>query len=410
MSATRAKDVKEKVTARPGAKAIDRPLRPLRLLLDIGDVEDVGHAALAATITAAGARLGLVVGIGEGGRPLRVSASGTIAHALRVEAIREIGDVIALAEGVSLRAQRAIAPFLGDKGARTAPTLLREETDGRLWMVTRAHTPVDLGEAPEAEAALREARARGAVRPQGAVAHVDLPPGAEERARAIAFGPSRTLSEPSSRRLLEAFGVTFPPWRLAEDAARAAAHARAVRYPIDLYVASPDVSAVETPALAAIELRTPGEVREAFRGVTREARRSKNGARMLGVVVARHVATMPLLRLRIEREGDGPAVLQIGLDDPIGSKLARPLVCPLPETADEAAAALDRFEGRGALPGEGTPRLQTLVDLVVRLARIVHLLPDTLVRLDASRVAPVVDDVGWLLGAARLRVRGVEVA
>ena len=235
-----------------------------------------------------------------------------------------------------------------------------------------------------------------------------LPEGAEERARAIGFGPSRTLSEPSSRRVLEAFGLSSPPWRLAEDAARAAVHARTIGYPIDLRVASPDVSALDPAPFAAEELRSPGEVREGYRGIAREVRRLAPSARVLGVTVTRHVPTMPRLRLTLDRataEGE----MTIALEDPIGSKLTRPLAFPPPSTIDAAASALARFEGRNALPEVGTPRGKSLVELLLRLARVGLVLSDALVRAELAPVTPMLDEVGWVIGGARLQVRGVDV-
>src|SRR5207248_2718792 len=210
-------------------------------------------------VIATGTRLGVEVIVDAGGRPLRVPPLGTIAHALRVEAVREVGARPSIG-AVSKRARQALAPLL--RGTTTAGASLREDESGRIAIISKNIAPIDLGEPPEAEAAIREAQARVASPAPGS--EIVVAADAVERARAIAFGPSRTLSEVSSRRVLEAFGVASPAWRLAEDAARAASHARAVGYPVDLRLASPDASAIDDLALSASELRTPAEVREAF--------------------------------------------------------------------------------------------------------------------------------------------------
>ena len=384
------------------AKALERK-RPTRLLLEVAD------AAVRANVVAAGARIGLEVVLGDGGRPLRVDPHGTIAHALRVEALREVGGAFVLAPDVSRRTQRALESLSSPANtANTISSVLREDEAGRLSFVSRGRTPIDLGEAPEAEAALREARARGSSPSRADASEVPLPAGAEAKARAIVFGPSRTLSEPSSRRVLEAFGVASSAWRLAEDAARAAVHARTIGYPIDLRVASPDVSAIDAPSLSAIELRTPGEVREGYRAITREVRRVAPTARVLGVTVARHVATIPRLRVALERV-EGEARMRIGLDDPIGSKLARPLTFALPLEGADAIAALSRFEGRSALPSPETPRARALVELLVRLAQIAHVLQDALVHAELAPIAPMPDEVFWVVSGARMNVKGIDV-
>ena len=415
----------------PTAKTLAR--RRLSLLLEAHD------PALGAQAIVAGARLGIEVRIGEGGRPLWLDPAGTLSHALRVEAVRVVAEgraqrgarAFAFAAQLSARARRALEAHIDRKDDRQrteagvradrasiedgSAVLLREDDAGAIALVMHGHAPIDLGEPPDADAAIREARARGNPTASTALGDVALPPGAEERARAIVFGPRRTLSEPSSRRVLEAFGVDPARWQLAENAARAAASARLVGYPIDLRIASPDASAIDDATLSAIALRTPGEVREGYRALTAEGRRRVPAARVLGVIVSRHVATTPRLRVSIEHVGarastrELPMSMTIALDDPVGSKLTRPLSFPLPLDRAGAAAALARFEGRGVLPAADTPRADALVELLLRLSQAVRVLGDVVERLDLVPVAPRVDDPGWLVAGARLRVLGVEV-
>jgi hypothetical protein len=232
---------------------------------------------------------------------------------------------------------------------------------------------------------------------------VAIPAGAEERARAITFGPSRTLSDPSSRRVLEAFGIATSPWRLAENAARAAAHARVLGYPIDLRVASPDVSAIDEPRFSAIELRTPGEVREGFRAIAREVRRLSPEARTLGVTVTSHVPGEPRLRLALAQSS-----LRIELDDAIGRKLSRPLLATAPHDTVSAAAMLASFDGRSALPELDSAPGRALLDVIARFARVSRVLADTLTYAEIAPLARRGDS--WLVLGTRVSVRGVDAA
>jgi hypothetical protein len=385
----------------PSAKTLPRALR---LVIDVAD------PTLREAVTATGARLGLEIVVDAGGRPLRVPPMGTIAHALRVEAVCEIGARPTMGS-ISKRARRALAPLLRDattanaSSASSPPTLL-EDAAGRIAIAGKNLAPIDLGEPPEAEGAIREAQARVASPTPGS--EIVVAADAVERARAIVFGPSRTLSEVSSRRVLEAFGVASPAWRLAEDAARAASHARAVGYPVDLRVASPDASAIDEPALCANELRTPAEVREAFRSIAREAKRVAPTARVLGVTVATHLPATPRVRLTLEMHDARATQMEIALDDPIGGKLARPLAFAPPMEGAEAAAILARFDGKNALPGGDVARGRSLLETVVRVARLSLALSGTLERAEIVGVAPMPDDERWGIGGARLRVRGVE--
>jgi hypothetical protein len=356
--------------------------------------------ASADMVIAAGARLGVDVHVRSGATRVVLDDTDTLAHHLRTEVLAAANAPVDLAHGASARAKRCLAGLASAATARSS-AIVREESDGRLTLILRDRLPVDLGEAPEAARAIRAARTRRAVAETESA--IELPPEAEARARAITFGPARTLSDPSSRRVLEAFGIACAPWRLAETAARAAAHARAIGYPIDLRVASPDISAIDDERFAATELRTPGEVREAFRTLTREVRRIAPEARVLGATVTRHLPGAPRLRIALSRAGGDR--LRIELDDPIGRKLSRPLLAAAPLDLAGAARLIDGFDGREVLPRADSPLGLRLLDLLVRLSRAAIVLADTLT---GAEIAPLVPDgEGWSALAARISVRGI---
>jgi hypothetical protein len=361
---------------------------------------------LRAQVIATGARLGIAIAPSPSGAPMSLPDTTTIAHALRVEVlVAETIGPLRLSPGASARAFRWLSAWIEPDAPADAP-LLAEEGDGRISLRVRG-ARVDLGEPPEAYAAIQEARAR--LVPPSADTAVDLPAEAEARARAIVFGPSRTLSEPSSRRVLEAFGIGGAPWRVAENAPRAAAHARGLGYPVDLRIASPDVSPIDEPTLAIAGLRSPGEVREGFRAIAREVRRIAPEARVLGVTVAKHVPTLPRLALTLTREGKGCRV-RIGLDDPIGRRLVRPTIAAAPLDLEAAAAVLARFEGREVLPSPTTTAHRALLELLVRLGRAAVVLSDAITQAELAPVAPDATNDAWLVVGARVAVRGIDAA
>lgn len=361
-------------------------------------LEASADRTLAGVLAATAQRLGIELKLRDDERPLTIVPDETFAHVLRSEVLARIDGTIDLESAASPRTRKVLAGLVGGATSKSA-ALLREESDGRLTLHLRDRLPVDLGEPVEVAAALRASRARRVVaRPPD----VQMPAGAEERARAITFGPSRTLSDPSSRRVLEAFGITAAPWRLAENAARAATHARVLGYPIDLRVASPDVSAIDEARFSAIELRTPGEVREGFRSIAREVRRIAPNARTLGVTVSKHVAGAPHLRLALAQRS-----LRLELDDAIGRKLSRPLLASAPSDTVSVAEMLSCFDGRDALPEFDSAAGRALLELIARFSRLSLVLADTLTY---AEIAPLVRrGDAWLVLGTRLSVRGVDV-
>jgi hypothetical protein len=362
---------------------------------------------IAEALPAAAARLGIEIAAGR--TPIDVAPHETLAHQLRVEVLSQIDGSIDLGATASARARSTLEGLVGRATSRSV-ALLRESKDGRLLLSLRDRLPIDLGEPPEARAAIEAAKARRATSTTAPTEPIVVPASAEARARAITFGPTRVLSDPSSRRVLEAFGVASTPWRLAENAARAAAHARAIGYPVDLRIASPDVSAIDDPALSAIELRTPGEVREGFRSIVREQRRRAPPARSLGVTVARHVGGTPRLRVALDpdvpRSASATARLRIELDDPIGRRLTRPISLDARPDPSAIALALARFDGRDVLPRGELPLGRALIATLARFTRLSQVLADTLTGAEIAPLAPV--DDGWVVLGARLSVRGVD--
>lgn len=369
----------------------------------IGLELEPSEPALAEALVATGTRLGLAVRVRAGAARMAITPEDTLAQLLRTEVLVQITGSVDLEGAASQRTRRVLSGLAGAATSKSS-ALLREEPDGRVSLHVRDRLPVDLGEAPEAAAALRAARARR-FSARITARDVTIPEGAEARAREITFGPSRTLSDPSSRRVLEAFGMHAAPWRLAENAARAAAHARVLGYPIDLRIASPDVSAIDEPRFAAIELRSPGEVREGFRSIARESRKLAPTARSLGVTVSRHVEGVPQLRVSLER--GTPDRLRIALDDAIGRRLTRPVSMVVPSDTASIAAALAAFEGRDALPALDSPIGRALLETLARFSRLSLVLSDTLTAAEIAPLAPQGDS--WLVLGTRLSVRGVDV-
>lgn len=402
-----------------GAKSLPAKAA-LRLSLAVPD------AALVPHVTGIASRIGVVIRVESDGSDLQLGASETIAHALRVHALRALQSLagrpldLSVSEPLSARAEGWLGTYLATTAPRPqadrAHCTLREGADGRIALTSRDHLPIDLGEPPEADAAIRAARnhrasdgeATNVATSEAAPASITLPDGAEARARAIAFGPSRTLSEPSSRRVLEAFGLPSGGWRLAENAARAAVHARAIGYPVDLRIASPDASCIDEPAFTATGLRAPSEVRDGFRFVTREVKRLVPDARVLGVSVTPHLATVPRLRVALIPEREH-GLMQIELDDPIGRKLAHPIVLSTPVDVDAIETALLTFDARDVLPPASTALSRSLIEMLVRLGRISYVLADTLTSAEIAPLLPDAEKTGWLIGGARVKVRGIDM-
>ena len=196
--------------------------------------------------------------------------------------------------------------------------------------------PVDLGEPPEAAAAIRTARARRlsmrARRERRRRCHPEAP---RQRARAITFGPSphaqRSVVAPGARGVRHRVRPRGDSRRTRRARRGPRAGASAIR---SIFASRAPMCRRSTSRDSRrLELRSPGEVREGFRSIAREVRRARGErahARRHGQPARRRVRRVCASRSSVAR----PDRLRIELDDPHRPKLDAP--------ADHARAGRSR--------------------------------------------------------------------
>ncbi len=218
----------------------------------------------------------------------------------------------------------------------------------------------------------------------------------DEQARGAALrilhGPPRGLSEPSSRKLLEVYGIEFDEWHLAETPSQAARRARALDGEACLKIASPDIHASAAGCTRG-PVRGDAAVRRAYMDVLEAGRAADPDARVLGVLVTRHrPAVEALLAFTLSHGGGAPPLVACGTPEAYVPRLA-----PLP--APEALAMADRALGRS----HGTAGRASLADLLARLSRFAHDFRDEVGLVDLGGVVPAGE--AWRCLDARVVIR-----
>ena len=218
--------------------------------------------------------------------------------------------------------------------------------------------------------------------------------GARARARRLMHGPARSLSEPSSRKLLSIYGIPFDPWHLAETPSRAVRHARALGGEICLKIASPDVPA-SRPGCTRAPVHGDAAVRRAYRDILEAGREADPDARVLGVLVTtRRGAGRTLFAASVSRQDGAPPLVVCG---PAGEASYVPWLAPLTEPAAAALAA-----GALELARSGEDHA-SLAGLLERLARFAHDLRDEVGAVELGALACGPD--GWRCRDARVEIR-----
>ena len=196
-----------------------------------------------------------------------------------------------------------------------------------------------LGDARDAGAALA---AMEAARFETSVPF-EAPTAATDRAvREVLFGPSRALSDPTSKAALKHYGIPFPMEELCASPSRAASEATRFGYPVRIALASPDLRIWNHPDLAMDGVSNAAGVRDVFRQLTMLAESRAPGARVLGVTVTATTMARALLHAEAKPLGDDLVHLRIGFADAHGLAMRDDTVTALPTTD----AGMDRALGR----------------------------------------------------------------
>jgi acetyltransferase len=228
-------------------------------------------------------------------------------------------------------------------------------------------------------------------------------------ARALEQGRSE-LSEPEAKQVLAAYGIPVVETRIAPDAERAVAAARAIGFPVVLKVLSPEVSHKTGVGGVALDLESDEAVRGAARAMAERLAALRPGARLVGYSVQPMVPRAGHHELIAGCVNDtvfGPVILfgEGGTDvelirdralalPPLNLKLARDLVA-------QTRVARRLAGSRGRAPAD----LPALHLALVRLAQLVSDLPEVQ-ELDANPLLAGAD--GVLALDARMRVERSE--
>jgi acyl-CoA synthetase (NDP forming) len=229
-----------------------------------------------------------------------------------------------------------------------------------------------------------ERRARSLARAASASQRLPRPARAE-----TAEPGARPWSEVDARRMLEMGGVPVVPARLAASAEEAVEAALALGYPAALKVVSADVLHKSDLGGVALDLRTPGDLADAFKAVTASVRRAAPGARLDGVLVSPMRAGGLELLVSVRRDPAWGPVLVLGLGGRWVEVMGDTSLRLLPVEPDEVGAALAELRGASLLRGgrgQGPVSIPRLAEVAVAIADVAVGLGE---KLDTLEVNPL---------------------
>ena len=196
------------------------------------------------------------------------------------------------------------------------------------------------------------------------------------------------LSTPEALSLLAAYGIPVAPMRLAIDADAAVAAATEIGFPLAMKVASTDVVHKSDVGGIALDIRSAGEVREAFGQLVGRVQKRAPEARLAGVLVQR-MATIDGGRetiAGIARDPDFGPLLMFGLGG-IFVEAFRDVVFRIaPIDERQACRMLDLLRGSaalGAIRGHAPVDRAALAGVLQRLSQLALDFPE-IIELDIN--------------------------
>ena len=183
-------------------------------------------------------------------------------------------------------------------------------------------------------------------------------------------GSTRMLPEPEAARLLASCGIPYVEHGVAATADAAVETAARIGYPVVLKVISPDVVHKSDVGGVVTGLKDAAAVREGMAAMLAEVRERCPGARIDGVLVARHVSSSRELIVGAVHDATfGPTVM-VGLGGVFTEALADVVFRLAPLQQRDGLDMLSELRGARLLAGfRGEPPvdLDAVADLIVRV-------------------------------------------
>jgi acyl-CoA synthetase (NDP forming) len=206
------------------------------------------------------------------------------------------------------------------------------------------------------------------------VVRLSAPEAKDKAAKLIAAATNKTLTEREAKAVLACYGVPVVGEQLVQSAAKAAAAAQALGFPVAMKVESPDIPHKTEAGVIRLNLTTAEDVKAAHDAVMANAYKYNAKARINGVLVQPMVpsGTEIMVGAKIDPLF-GPMIIT-GLGGILVELLKDTAVELAPVTQHEAKAMLGRLKGQAMLSGfRGAEPVNQdkLAAVIVRLAEFI---------------------------------------
>jgi acetyltransferase len=194
------------------------------------------------------------------------------------------------------------------------------------------------------------------------------------------------IGDSESRDVLSAYNLRIPQAELAPTADEAVALADKIGYPVVLKIASPNILHKTDVGGVRVNLRTPGDVRDAFDLIVYRAQRYVPGAVIWGCLVQEMIPAGLEILVGMNRDPQFGPLVTFGLGGILVETLRDVTFRVAPFDRSEATAMLTEIRARALLDGVRGQKpvdKEAIVDTLLRISQLVTDFPE-IVELDIN--------------------------
>lgn len=188
----------------------------------------------------------------------------------------------------------------------------------------------------------------------------------------------RVLLEHEAKQLLSAWGIPTTKLQLARSSNDAVRAARALKYPVVMKIASPDILRKSEVMGVKVGLSSEVEVRNAFDELIASARSFRPSARILGVIVQEYIPPAQEVVINCFQDPVFGPIVAFGLGGPWIEVLKDFSLRLAPVSESEAKSMVLETKGGELLRGDGRPPadLGALVNVLQRAGAMLKHFPE----------------------------------
>lgn len=190
-----------------------------------------------------------------------------------------------------------------------------------------------------------------------------------------ALSEGRTaLLEPEANQVCGLYGIPVTTFKLAKTVGEAVKFSKVIGYPVVLKIVSPDILHKSDAGGVFVNLKTPQEVRRAYRRITDNAKKYKPDARIVGLIVQEMAPSSTEIIIGMTKDPTFGPALMFGLGG-IFVEVLKDVsfrIAPITERdAREMIQEIRAFRILEGVRGREPADIDAIVDILLKVSKLV---------------------------------------